>query len=370
MAAAENPLESHVRTLIEKGGPITIARFMQLVLYHPEHGYYMQEEPFGAKGDFVTAPEISQMFGEMLGVWVADLWQRSGEPETICLIELGPGNGTLMADMLRATKSVPGLHAALMPILIEISPRLRAKQAHTLKDCGIEIEWKSHLSELEPGPFTIIVGNEFLDALPVHQCVLTDHGWVEQGVGLDANGKFCFTLTNQPLPVYPERWKENAKPGALRELCPEAAAIIKQAGRLFTGRGGACLFIDYGYADVATNPGTLQALKHHQYHPVLEALGTADITAHVDFLALKDAALAAHLMPLPLATQGNFLNRLGIHARLKALEARANAEQKKALASQMERLILPDQMGTLFKVFAATSSNLPVPLGFYEVKAA
>lgn len=363
---AETPIESTLKELIRSEGPITISRFMQLALYHPDHGYYMQVNPFGEEGDFITAPEVSQMFGEVLGLWVADLWMRAGAPERLRLVELGAGNGTLMADILRATAHVPGLHTALEVILIEISPRLRERQRQMLAPYVVKLDWKHNIGQIDEGPFTFVIGNEFLDALPIHQCVRTEGGWVEKGVGLDDAGNLAFVVTNQPLPVSPGRWMQNDSPGALRELCPGAADTMKQVGRLLSGQGGACLFIDYGYADAPSNPGTLQALKSHQYHPVLEEVGTADLTAHVDFLALKEVALAAKLIPLPLATQGNFLTRLGIQTRLKTLLARATPAQKKMLEAQLDRLILPAEMGTLFKVFCATSANVPVPLGFYE----
>lgn len=364
--ATATPLETTLKYLIHQQGPMTIARFMELALYHPQHGYYMRAEPFGEKGDFVTSPEISQLFGEMIGVWLADFWLRCEMPTPIRLIEVGPGKGTLMSDILRATKNLPGFHSVLQVVMVEVSPRLTQIQKDTLKDFDVAKEWKTQLADIPEGPFTFIVGNEFLDALPIHQCVLTDKGWFERGIALDKEGALTLAVTPMPLPIRPPRWEQNAEIGSLREICPAAGTVMKDISRLIYTAGGACLFIDYGYADAAAHPGTLQALKNHKYHPVLEQIGEADITAHVDFLALKDSAEGAGLSPLPLVTQGTFLTRLGIHTRVKALEGKATREQKKSLQAQVERLIHPSQMGTLFKVFCATSPGLSLPSGFDE----
>lgn len=325
-------------------GPISVVRFMELALYAPGAGYYLTRDPFGAGGDFTTAPEISQLFGEMLGVWVAEYWQRNGCPP-LTLIECGPGRGTLMADLLRATRHVPQLHGSLQVVMVEISPALNQRQRATLKDYPF-IRWVGALQEIPARQHCLILGNEFLDALPVAQHI----GSQERLVGLNAEGALCF------LP----------QEGAVREHCPALPGLFAEIARLMQPFGGACLFIDYGYGEAETPPasGSLQALKAHRHHDVFEAVGEADLTTLVDFAAVRRAAQEAGLHALPLLQQRQFLLQLGIKTRLENLLTRAEPPQKAALLSGMERLLDPTQMGSLFRVFCATHSASNVPYGY------
>lgn len=330
-----------IKAFIRESGPITVAQFMQLALYDPKHGYYTTKEPFGGGGDFTTAPEISQMFGEMLGLWIADFWQRSGMPK-LRIVECGPGRGALMQDLLRATQHVPQLHTHLEVVMVEISPRLIALQQQKLSAYS-NICWQPDLTSIAADKYTIILGNEFLDALPIRQYT----GTLERRIGLDDAGELCFLGG-----------------GDIRETCPDMERILQEAARLILPQGGACLFIDYGYTDTAPKEGTLQAVKAHHYHPLFEDIGAADITALVDFNALAKMSTHAGLCPLPLLTQGLFLERTGIHIRLKALQEKATEAQRTELETAVERLLSPAQMGTLFKVFCATHPKAVIPHAF------
>ncbi len=358
-------------------GPISVADFMAEVLTHPRHGYYTTRDPFGAArpegGDFTTAPEISQMFGELIGLWCLDCWQRLGSPPEIMLIELGPGRGTLLADALRAARVVPAFRRALRPHLVEVSPLLRGLQKKALgnpepgkSELGsLAPRWYDSLGQVPDGP-ALIIANEFFDALPIHQYERSDSGWCERLVGLDTtDSAFAFTLS-PPSPLYaalvPEMLRGEPT-GSIVEVCQAAAAAAGELGRRLARHGGAALIIDYGH--IAPRSGaTLQALRQHKAQDVLIGPGQADLTAHVDFSALTAATRASGAEvhgPIP---QGRFLKALGISARRDALVAKAPPGQATDIAAAERRLTDAAQMGDLFKVLCLTGPAAAAPAGF------
>ena len=357
------PLMQEIKRRIETAGPIGLADYMELALGHPAHGYYATRDPLGAKGDFVTAPEISQMFGELLGLWCAEAWRRAGAPGKVRLVELGPGRGTLMADALRALRLAPDFRAAATVHLVEASPALRAVQRATL--AGHDVAWHGDLGEVPDGPL-LLIANEFLDALPIRQIVRAEDGWHERLVGLDGAGGFAFTLDPRPTglaALLPGALRECAPEGSLVELSPAVLGVAAAIARRVAADGIAALIVDYGHA--ATGPGeTLQAVRGHRRHAVLEAPGTADLTAHVDFAALGLAAVppASTLGPVG---QGDFLRRLGIEHRARTLAAAGNRADE--VAAALRRLTDPAEMGTLFKVLALVPPGAPSPAGFEGV---
>jgi NADH dehydrogenase [ubiquinone] 1 alpha subcomplex assembly factor 7 len=398
-----NLLAQDLARLIRDEGPISISRYMALCLGHPSHGYYMKRDPFGAGGDFTTAPEISQIFGELIGLWAASVWQAMGAPASIRLVELGPGRGTLMQDMLRAARALPGFHDALSVHLVETSPVLRERQRATLARSGAEPQWHERIDQALEGP-TIVIANEFLDALPLDQFVRTPEGWRERLVGLDGEGRLAFGLAPQtPSPLAGEGWGEGSRDAAsltivkaandssLRDpssgpsghLLPQgekggaapAGSVLEQpvvaletvatVARHVAAEGGAGLFIDYGPARSGFGD-TLQAVKRHAFVDVLAEPGDADLTVHVDFARMAQAGLAAGAAAHGPVMQRDFLRTLGLQPRLEALSHRATPAQAETLASGAERLIEtgPTAMGELFKVLAVADPNLPLLPGF------
>ncbi|MCW9002498.1 MAG: class I SAM-dependent methyltransferase [Rhodospirillales bacterium] len=359
-----SPLSEIIKKRIATDGAITVADYMSMALGHPEHGYYMGRDPFGADGDFITAPEISQMFGELLGLWTAVVWGQMGQPPSIRLVEIGPGRGTLMSDMLRAAAAVPPFHAAIDVHLVETSPTLRRKQKETLGRSDIEASWYDTPDDIPDGPL-IVIANEFFDALPVRQFVKQPDGWHERMVGLGPDGALEFGLsvetgTGEAM-VSPTL--SMAPDGAVAEVCPIGSAIAKALAERVTRFGGAALVIDYGHEETAAGE-TLQAVRDHQYHPVLEAPGEADLTTHVDFEALAQSVRQAGARADGPVTQGTLLSRLGIEARAEALMNGATAEQAEDIRAAMARLTDDDQMGTLFKAMAIVHPRQPVAPGF------
>lgn len=342
----DTPLAAEIRELIAAEGPIPVSRFMALCLGHPRHGYYMTRDPFGAGGDFTTAPEISQVFGELVGIWAASMWESCGRPSPVRVVELGPGRGTLMADLVRAAGALPAFRAALDIHLVETSPVLAARQRETLTD--MPASWHADIGAVPPGP-TILIANEFLDALPVRQFVMTPKGWRERVVGA-ADGRLAFGLAPDPVPpaIIPEALRQ-AEPGAVFEYCPAFEALCAALASRASNAPLAALFIDYGHAGSAHGE-TLQAVKGHGFVDPLAEPGEADLTAHVDFEALGRAARAAGLTVSPVSTQRDFLFGLGLAPRAEAL-ARANPAAFEAIRSSVERLVDPSPagMGALFK---------------------
>lgn len=352
-----NTLARHISALIRASGPLTLAEFMALCLQHPEHGYYTNRDPLGAKGDFTTAPEISQMFGELLGLCLAQSWVDAGAPARFTLAELGPGRGTLMADILRATRAVPGFHAAADILLVETSPALRARQADALS--GFHPTWANQLTPKSQPLF--LVANEFFDALPIRQFIRDETGWRERVVGLD-QGELAFGLTEATkLASLQHRW-DNTEKGDIVELNGHADAVASELGSHIAAHGGCALIIDYG--DWRSQGDTFQALKAHEKVNPLAAPGTADLTAHVDFEALAQAATKArHSKVTP---QGVFLERLGITARAQALAQNLSGAALDSHITAHRRLTHPEEMGTLFKVMALTPKDAPTPAGLED----
>jgi NADH dehydrogenase [ubiquinone] 1 alpha subcomplex assembly factor 7 len=359
------PLEAEIRRIIAVDGPMPVAQFMALALGHPAQGYYATRDPFGARGDFITAPEISQMFGELIGLWVAAVWAVMGSPGRIHLVELGPGRGTLMADALRAVKVAADFRAALSVYLVETSPTLRRLQEQTLANCGVSVSWHATLAEVSEENPLILVANEFFDALPVYQVVRAQDGWHERMVGIGDDEKLVLALHPDPIPNFSAmlpRHLSTAPVGAVFEWRSDAL-VAEIAGRLLR-QGGAALILDYGHGQSAWGE-TLQAVGHHRFAEVLERPGEVDLSAHVDFAALGSAAMRAGAGVLGPVTQGAFLRDLGIETRATMLKTAAPAraaEIDAALARLTETG--PRGMGELFKVLAIADPKLGALPGF------
>jgi len=356
-----SPLEAELRAMISASGPIPVSRYMALCLSHPEHGYYTNRDPFGSAGDFITAPEISQMFGELIGLWAAEVWRQMGSPRAVRLIELGPGRGTMMADALRAARALPAFRSALSMHLVETSPALERRQRETLAACGAPISWHRALAEVPAGA-SIILANEFFDALPVHQAIRVAQGWHERVVGLDPEGRLAFAIAPMPSPPIariPQRLDATAAPGAIFEWrCAEAMRAL--AARV--ARDGAALVIDYGHTESGLGE-TLQAVRGHRFAGVLADPGEADLTAHVDFAALRADAEQAGAQVYGPIEQGLFLQRLGITERAARLKTAAPAKGD-AIDAALARLTGGSQtgMGRLFKALALCDPTLgPLP---------
>jgi NADH dehydrogenase [ubiquinone] 1 alpha subcomplex assembly factor 7 len=373
----------HLAGLIRQDGPMRLDRFMALSNAH----YYATRDPFGAAGDFITAPEISQLFGEMIGLCLVDFWERSGAPSPFRLVELGPGRGTLMADLLRAARVRPAFDKAARIALVETSPALRARQREAL--AGHEADWFASFAEVPDDAPLYLVANEFFDALPIRQFVRDGARWMERVVVAGNDGLGFALLPAAP----PAQMLRHGSPGSplrgarrmttslsssdtpkgrsedpclsgsgasanLLERNEAAAQIAADIGARLSRAGGIALVLDYGHLETAFGD-TLQAVKSHKFSDLLAHAGEADLTAHVDFQALAEAAGVAAVA----TTQGGFLGGLGIDARAAAL-TRARPDQANAIAATLARLIAPDQMGTLFKAMALTGPGAPVPAGF------
>jgi len=351
-------LDQEIKSLIRRAGPMPVWRYMQLCLTHPQHGYYIARDPLGRAGDFITAPEISQMFGELIGLWAASVWRMMGDPAAVNLIELGPGRGTMMADALRAIRVLPEFLDAISVHLVEVNPRLRETQRQTLN--GFEnVTWHTGLDQLPPGP-SIILANEYFDVLPIHQMVKRDTGWHERVVEIDRDGELAFGTAREPTPRFAALLPPHiasAPSGSIFEWRPDTEMMT--IARHIRSHGGAALIIDYGHT--SKNIGdTLQAIKSHAFADVLQDPGTADLTAHVDFQALAQAAEAAGIRSHGPVEQGIFLHRLGIEARAKALMAKATPAVAQDIMLAYQRLTGGSQgsMGGLFKVLGVADPSL------------
>jgi len=345
---------------IRQHGPISVASYMGLALTHPRKGYYKHGTSIGAAGDFITAPEISQMFGELIGFFFVNLWQQMAAPKPVTLLELGPGRGTLMADILRVATRAPGFAEAASVELFETDPVLLAEQRTKLE--AYHPTWIQNFDLAADSPL-LVIANEFFDALPIRQFVRGKDGWHERMIGL-RDDKRVFGLSPTPIPTasLPEQVRD-APEGAVYEAGLAASEVMKRLAAAVSRRGGAILAIDYGYAPTQTGE-TLQAVRNHAYADPLDAPGETDLSAHVDFGALGDIARAAGLAAHPLANQGDFLKDLGITARAAAL-TKANPGAAADVNAALDRLTSPAQMGTLFKAFCAASPGL-APQGFAE----
>ena len=344
-------LRERLAAEIAAAGPISVARFMTACLHDPDFGYYATRPALGLDGDFITAPLISQMFGELVGVWAAACWDLIGRPETFRFVEMGPGDGTLMGDMLKALRHAPGFLDAADVWLVETSEPLRRLQAAKFGD---RVRWAANLDEVPEGAPLILVSNELLDCLPARQFVRTAAGWSEQVVGLDRDGELAFGL----IPSTVTHLLPDARPGEVYEQSPAQAALGAALGARVAQDGGAALLIDYGRAE----PGfgdTLQALRRHEKVDPLDAPGTADLTLHADFPAVM-AAAEREGAETAILTQCDFLARLGVGARAEAL-VRAQPAKAGTIGRQLTRLIAADEMGELFKVCAIHSPGWTPP---------
>ena len=347
-------LAERLKRRIRAFGPITLADYMTAALGDPEEGYYRRRDPLGAAGDFVTAPEVSQMFGELIGAWAAVVWQQMGRPAPLRLVELGPGRGTLMADALRATSRVEGFHAALRLHLVEIGERLRERQRTALPQ--LSPTWHEDLLQVPEGP-AIVIANEFLDTLPIRQLVRQGNGWSERLVGLEGD-ELVLVFGPTAISSLVPPGLADALPGTTVEVSPARIAVADHLARRLIAQGGAALLIDYGPPESRAG-GTFQAIRAHKKWLPLAEPGTADITSHVDFGELARAAgLACAAVHGPIG-QGEFLERIGIRSRAERLSARDSG-----VAADLGRLIDLDQMGTLFQVIVLAHPDLPPPPGF------
>jgi len=339
-------LEDHLKKQIKTTGPITVLDFMTRALYDPQEGYYATKVPMGRTGDYITAPEMTQVFGEVIAGWLIDIWQQAGSPNPFHLIELGPGRGTLMADILRAFKSLmiplPKVH------LVEVSSLLKEQQRATLGPSSTQIFWHTDLSMLPNDQgFCLMIANEFWDALPIQQFVKINQDWIERRIELQDN-EFIF------MP------KEST---TIHETCPAISAFVIQIANHLKKHRGTALFLDYGYDQPEAVGDTLQALYHHQKLSPLDKVGQADLTHHVDFHQLKslfeENTLKVH-RPVP---QGDFLKAIGFEERTSQLCEHATPEQQSALRTAAVRLTHPTHMGTLFKAMCVSDHALQ-PMGF------
>jgi NADH dehydrogenase [ubiquinone] 1 alpha subcomplex assembly factor 7 len=348
-------LAETLRSRIAERGFITVAEYMELVL----GAYYADRDPLGRGGDFITAPEVSQMFGEMIGLWCVDLWSRMGKPDPMLLVELGPGRGTLMADALRAAKRAPDFLKAAEIHLVEVNAKLITAQKAVL--AGFAPAWHRTFDSLPSGPM-ILIANEFWDALPIHQFVMTEQGWRERTVVL-RDGKLAFDhadVADAGDLIRPAH--RSATPGQIAEVSPAGQRLAAAMARRLARHAGAALIIDYGPMQSGLGD-SLQALKGHRHHDPLLEPGAADLTSHVDFAALADAARTAGAAVFGPTTQGAFLQALGIKVRADALKANQDAATRAEIDAGLQRLIGDGGMGSLFKVMAIASPNAPHPAG-------
>jgi SAM-dependent MidA family methyltransferase len=364
---APSPLETEIRRRIKLAGPMPVRQFMALCLTHPEHGYYMTRDPFGRTGDFITAPEISQVFGELIGLWAASVWHLMGQPENIRIVELGPGRGTMMLDALRAAQVVPAFRSAIVLHLVEISPVLQQRQEMAFSASDVPVVWHQSLEEVPEGP-AIVLANEFIDALPINQAIKQFNGWYERVVEIDGDNHLAFGIANEPIPLFDQLVPPSVRDaplGTIYEWRPDNLAL--GLGQRVTHQGGAALLIDYGHEKSA--PGdTLQAISGQTHAPPLTAPGEADLTAHVDFQAV---ALAAESMGARVhgpIDQASFLKTLGVEKRAAALKTYAQKDKADEIEQAVERLLAAGDtgMGKLFKVLGIADPNLGSLPGFED----
>ena len=361
-------LALRLKRLVAESGPLTVANYMALALGHPTEGYYTGHDPLGAEGDFVTAPEVSQLFGELVGLALVQHWLDLGSPSPVLLVELGPGRGTMLADALRAARVAPAFGAAVRVHLVETSPVLRRLQTERLQHVGAR--WHDRLATVPTDAPMLLVANEFLDALPVRQFVRLGDVWRERVVGLDGDGDLAFGLDARAMNVdAPAPWAGGGwAPGVVVEFGPAREAVADEIAARVAAQGGLALVIDYGDAGRFTVGDTLQAVRRHKKVDPLAHPGQSDLTAHVALGSVAAAAEGAGTTVWGPLAQGTFLERLGIHQRLEKLARTASAEQLAVLASGFDRLVATEQMGELFKVIAIASTAMPVPPGFTEAE--
>ena len=360
----KNRFESYLKGRIQSGGPVSLLEYMQACLADPEHGYYRVRDPIGATGDFITAPEVCQIFGELVGIWTLSCWNAMGRPAPLNLIELGPGRGTMMNDVLRASRVIPEFLPAVRVHLAETSPILRKQQKDTLKKHKVPLFWHDDPDLIPPGP-SIILANEFLDALPVQQFVFQNGQWFERMIGLDSDDNLIFLHALKPCETADSlpQSLQTAQNGDILEVRPAMGEVMRMLSERAAHHPVFSLFIDYGH-EVTAYGDTFQAVKSHRFVSPLETPGEADLTAHVDFGALKSEALQRQLKCYGPITQSHFLQRLGLRERALQLMRSASPEQQKAIAQGADRLASPEKMGVLFKVLVVTGGTDIMPPPF------
>ncbi len=359
-------LAARLKERIIRNGPLSVADFMESCLADDTAGYYSQRQPIGEHGDFITAPEISQIFGELLGIWAIAAWQSMGEPKSFVVAELGPGRGTLMVDALRAWRSVPAFLEGVTVAMVETSPVLREAQQTALHGADVPIQWFEAIEDAPHGPL-IVIANEFIDALPIRQLLWSDGGWRERCVTIGPEGGFAFcagrSITNNGLRQAADAL--DTPDGSILEVRPEASTLVSLLSARAQEAPLAALIVDYGHGETACGD-TLQAVWRHKHADPLSHPGEVDLTAHVDFAALKDSASAHGLQSYGPMPQGEFLLKLGLEARRDRLCANAKPEQQEQILAGAIRLADPEAMGLLFKVLAITSPGLAPPAPFAE----
>ncbi len=347
---SSNALHRLVCQMIKTQGPLSVSDFMATCLMHPDHGYYQKQVVFGEKGDFITAPEVSQMFGEMIGVYLINQWQKLGEPAHCHLVELGPGRGTLMADILKTFALAPALQQGISVHFVETSQQLRALQKEKVQGAT----WHDDLSTLPDDAPILLVANEFFDALPIMQFQKHRRVWRERAVDMNEEHQLVWALKhpNAGLHFLDKDFLSSAQDGDIVEVCPQAISITQTIADMLRHQSGCAVIIDYGYAKTAFGD-SLQALQGHQYVDPLQHLGEADLTAHVNFDSLATVFFDQGIATDPLYEQGQWLMGIGMGQRAEALAKGQSPDHQKAILEALKRLTAPDQMGQLFKVLCA-----------------
>jgi SAM-dependent MidA family methyltransferase len=367
--SAYPPAAAEIRKLIKSAGPMPVSRYMELCLTHPQYGYYMTRDPLGREGDFTTAPEVSQMFGELLGLWAAAVWKSMGMPNPVRLIELGPGRGTMMADVLRAIRVLPSFYHAVSVHMVEINPALIDRQKETLSGIKPVTTWHDRVDEVQEGP-AIVLANEYFDALPVHQVIRQQRGWHERVIDISPSGQLVFTAAPEPLKHFDlllPPLVRAAPTGAIFEWRPNHE--IMRIGRRVRHQGGAALIIDYGH--VRSDAGdTFQAIARHSFTDPLRNPGQADLTAHVDFQALALGAEDTTARLHGPVEQGEFLRRIGIETRAATLMSKASPQVSADIEAALRRLTGTGRgaMGALFKVLGVSHPDIKTLPGLSDVQ--
>ncbi len=360
-----SPLEADIRRRISAAGPMPVGEYMALCLGDPKHGYYVTRDPLGAAGDFTTAPEVSQMFGELIGLWMVAVWRQMGAPDNLRVIELGAGRGTMMKDALRAAKVVPEFFRAVVTHFVEISPALQALQEQTLAEIDVPKSWHKLLPDVPAGP-SIILANEFFDALPINQAVKKGDGWHMRGVGIGEEGQFEYAVAAEPLRQFERTLPPQVRSASEGEVFEWRSDVESmELGRRIARDPGVALVIDYGHSESA--PGeTLQAVHKHLFADALTMPGEVDLTAHVDFEALARSVECMGVAAYGPLEQAAFLNRLGIQTRAQTLKANLPRPKAHEIDQALARLtgVGRTGMGTLFKTMAFAHRSLPAPPGF------
>ena len=360
-----SPLETEIRKRIKLAGPMPIRQFMTMCLTHPDYGYYVTRDPFGVSGDFVTSPEISQVFGELIGLWAASAWHMMGQPENVRLIELGPGRGTMLIDAMRAAQVVPAFRQAIVLHLIEVNPKLRERQQQSLGTLDVPAMWHESFDEVPEGP-SIILANEFFDALPINQAIKQFNGWYERVVEVDASGNLAFGIASDVIPLFDQLVPpglRDAPIGSIYEWRTDNIALA--IGQRMRRELGAALIIDYGHLKSEAGD-TLQAVGNHNFVSVLHNPGEVDLTAHVDFEAVASTADSMGARIHGPVDQARLLRNLGIEKRAAALKTYASPEKGAEIDSACQRLLGEDRtgMGKLFKALAITHPDMKTVPGF------